>query len=336
MDYVITKGIPEDYEKIIEFGNNVFNLEFPSLLPKLYLKHPENSRYHHLVKEGDEIRAMAEMKEEGCDLAVLGGQRQRYEYWGFTPCGISLTLNLNEANLKHCNIKPERHYEFLEYSSAVEKDLERAVGLYNSQPVHAIRKTENFIEILKSWKSRVFFLYINGNFAGYVSALENCEKILEIYMLQEDRIDEAAVTYMKQFHLNNIKVVLPVHRTTAFRKLSSFCENYSISSSANIYIINYINVVKAFLELKKSVTPLEEGTLIVDIKEKCRFQIKVKGEKITVGKTDRPFDISLSHLEAGALLFSHSGFIDSTLHHSYSVTKSWFPLPLFYPELDNV
>jgi predicted acetyltransferase len=125
MRYSIIKGSPEDYEDIINFGNYVFNIDFPSLLPKIYNNHKEIAQYHHILKEDNKIKAMvgsfplgltvcdnylkgrgigtvsvhrysrnfgymrllmdnavAEIKAEGCDFAVLSGRRQRYEYWG--------------------------------------------------------------------------------------------------------------------------------------------------------------------------------------------------------------------------------------------------------------
>jgi predicted acetyltransferase len=378
MDYILTKGKPEDYEDIIDFGNYVFSLDFPSLLPKLYKGHRETSHYHYVVKENNKIKAMVgsfplglqvgeaylkgrgigtvsvhrysrgsgymkslmdtavgEMKAEGCDFAVLGGQRQRYEYWGFTPCGVNLNLNFNSSNTKHYKANIEDAYKFAEYNESMKNDLEKAVDLYNLQAVHAGRDKNNFIEICNSWNNRVLFVYNSDEFIGYLCTSENGESISEMLLINPEEIDKVIVSYMRFFALKNTSIVLYMHRAKEFMKLVSFCENYSINNSANIYVINYLKVIKAFMNLKNSITPLIEGVLVIEIEENGRYKLEVKNGVVSVEETDMPYDIALSHLEASSLLFSHSSFVN-LICTANPLMKSWFPLPLFYPSLDNV
>ncbi len=50
---------------------------------------------------------MRRLREEGFDLAFLGGQRQRYAYWGFQGCGTQMGFSWNQANLKHGSELPQ-------------------------------------------------------------------------------------------------------------------------------------------------------------------------------------------------------------------------------------
>ena len=379
MDYILTKGKAEDYEDIIDFGNYVFSEDFPSLLPKLYRNHKECAKHHHLIKEGNHIRAMVgsfplglivgdsylkmrgigtvsvhrysrgagymkllmdnvvkEIEEEGCDFAVLGGQRQRYEYWGFTPSGVSINLDFNSSNLKHTHFDMKNNYKFIKYDESIEEDLEKALELHNSQMAHGIREKGNFIDIASSWKSNVIFIYNNDKFSGYICASKNNESIIEILLVNPDEIDRVLVSYIKYFNLKNASVRLYMHMYKEFTGLSKFCENYSINKGGNMYIINYKNVVKAFMNLKNTLSPLCEGTLVLDVEEKGRYKIQVKNGVITVDDTYMDYDISLPHLEATALLFSHSTFIKSSYSGTNHLLKAWFPLPLFYPRPDSV
>lgn len=293
-------------------------------------RYSRNSGYMRTLMD----RAVEEIIAEDCDYAVLCGQRQRYEYWGFTTCGMSLNLNFNSSNIRHCNIDIEDVYKFIEYDNAIANDLEKAVSLHDLQPVHVVRGKDNFIEISKTWNSRILFIYRNDEFAGYLCTSDNRERISEILLTNPEEIDEVIVSYMKYFNLKNINVVLNLNRPNEFMQLSRFCENYSLNSSANIYIINYKNVIKAFMNLKNTLYPLDEGTLTLNIEEKGRYKIEVKDGIVNVEETDIPYDISLSHIDASALLFSHSSFVNS--EYKNHLVKSWFPLPLFFPELDNV
>lgn len=45
--------------------------------------------------------ALSRLEQEGCDFVFLGGQRQRYAYWGFEACGTQTVFSWNQANLKH-------------------------------------------------------------------------------------------------------------------------------------------------------------------------------------------------------------------------------------------
>jgi predicted N-acetyltransferase YhbS len=379
MDYTLTKGRPDDYEDIIDFANYVFNLDFPSMLPKLYKNHKETSQYHHIIKEHNRIKAVVgsfplslkvlkndlkvcgigtvavhrysrgsgymkllmdnalqEIKMQDYDLAVLWGQRQRYEYWGFTPCGIVTRLSFNSSNIKHAPKALFEEYSFVQYDDSRASDLDKAISLHNSQSVHSLRERTNFIEISSSWHNNVYFIYSKGEFSGYLCCCDNGKKISEILLLNPNNIDRVIISYMKQFHLENLSLDMPIHRSEEIIKLSSSCESYSINSCANIYIINYDKVIKAFMDLKNSYFPLCDGILKINIEGSGCYKIMVKYGVVTVEKSEEPHDISLTHLEGSALLFSHQSFINSTYNFTHLLVKDWFPLPLFYPNLDNV
>lgn len=379
LNYEVTKGSLEDYEDIIDFGNSVFNADFPTLQPKLYMNHKEKSAFHYLVKEGNRIKAMAgsfplelnvcgnllktrgigtvsvhkysrgsgymkllmdravsEIEAEGCDFALLGGQRQRYEYWGFTPCGVAINFNVNDSNVKHVKIAIKDQYIFVKYGESKDIDLTKAIMLHDSQLVYSSRPEEDFVEITRTWNNNLIFIYKNNEFCGYLCTSGNYENISEILLQNPEKIDEVLIAYMKNYQLHNAHLVLYLHRQTEIIKMSSLAENYMIGSSTNAYIINYENVIKAFMELKKTFSPLCDGTLVLNIKEKGRYKIAVNGGNISVGKTDHPYDLYLSHLEASALLFSHAAFIQQSHFFTNPIIKDWFPLPLFFPSIDTV
>jgi hypothetical protein len=53
---------------------------------------------HHCVDQ---------MKADGCDLAFLGGQRQRYAYYGFDRCGSQVSFQISSKNVQHRDNFPE-------------------------------------------------------------------------------------------------------------------------------------------------------------------------------------------------------------------------------------
>ena len=47
------------------------------------------------------LAALDEMNDEHCALSILGGQRQRYGYYGYEQSGRIMTININQSNLRH-------------------------------------------------------------------------------------------------------------------------------------------------------------------------------------------------------------------------------------------
>ncbi|MGX8706568.1 MAG: GNAT family N-acetyltransferase, partial [bacterium] len=68
---------------------------------------------------------------DGLDLLVLDGQRQRYGHYGFTPGGWKLTFQVNEKNLKDAD---DSGYAFLPMDRAEDCDIDFARALYFDQP----------------------------------------------------------------------------------------------------------------------------------------------------------------------------------------------------------
>ena len=61
---------------------------------------------HPFARGEGHMKALMKMAIEGAaadgaDLMMLGGQRQRYEYFGFTPGGVEIRYTVDQANLRH-------------------------------------------------------------------------------------------------------------------------------------------------------------------------------------------------------------------------------------------
>ncbi|HBP38977.1 MAG TPA: hypothetical protein DD640_09625, partial [Clostridiales bacterium] len=69
--------------------------------------------------------ALAEMKAGGFALSVLGGQRQRYGYYGYEKAGSSLHFDLSKTNIRHFyRDRPEPDYRFMPIGSADQAALD--------------------------------------------------------------------------------------------------------------------------------------------------------------------------------------------------------------------
>ena len=97
-------------------------------------------------------RAMEDLKTQGYAMAFLGGMRQRYEYFGFTPTGTRASFHLTAGNLAHRY--PGLSGEGVSLSPLEEPSspwCREAYALYQLQPINGARTLQNFCTVGRSW-----------------------------------------------------------------------------------------------------------------------------------------------------------------------------------------
>ena len=375
----VGKGIPSDYEEIVEVGDRAFRCDFPTLLPKLYRNHPETAEHHHVLKVDGRIKAlvgsfplalqvgaetlkmrgigtvcveadarrlgymrilmdaaMAEAAAEGCDLAALGGQRQRYEFWGFTPSGLSTQLDFQSMNFRTERYASPNRFALDEVVDATDPGLDEAFLLHDAQAAHAVRSRRDFLDVCRSWKASLFLLREEGRFAGYLCASEDRARIVELVPSDPRESDRIVCAYLKRFARNEVSVQCQPHEAVRLRDLSRLCEGLTLTGSACFAVLDFSRTLRVLLELKNALSPLPDGMLVLEVPEKGRWRVAVIGGQVTVAPADAPPDLVMGQLEATTTLFSHAGLLDAVRSAIPAPVRAWFPLPLFFPGQDMV
>ena len=105
--------------------------------------------------------------ETGAVLAVLGGQRQRYEYFGFEKTGLEMRAFLNTDNVRHAL----RDVDASSYALAplTEACLPAAMALHAAQPCYCLRTEAAFLDVLRSWEAAPVAILREGQLIGYAS-----------------------------------------------------------------------------------------------------------------------------------------------------------------------
>lgn len=277
--------------------------------------------------------AMTEMYSEQADFAVLSGQKQRYEYFGFTPSGTQLCFTLTETNLRHKNIVATPSITFKSFDCLSTDALTQIYTLHHSRPLFSTRNLDDFIVICKSWKSTPFAIYHEGNLCGYIICTGN--RIEDLHLTQTDLLIPILTTFMQTFSHTECFICLGSHEQSLMPSLLNLCESYQIQLSTCLNILNYQNFIKAFLEFKNSYAPLVHGQFILEIQDRAKLLIKV-AESIEVTPTVLEPDMSLSHLEAIHFLCDPLQLCLIASPSQQFLTQSWFPLPFMYCSIDNV
>ncbi|MBR3794463.1 MAG: GNAT family N-acetyltransferase [Clostridia bacterium] len=269
--------------------------------------------------------------ERGLDLMVLGGQRQRYQYSGFETGGATYLYSISRANVRHALVRAQD--EGMVFAPMTQEDVPAALAIYNRQMVAGARRQDNFIATLVSYHKRAWSVKRDGVLIGYFSAAVDHAQIGELVMAEDDMVLPAIKAWMNAKDVRLLHVAAAPHDATLNRLLALICESCSITPNCMIRVLKPENVLPAYMKLKGSYEPLENGELILGWEGLGAYRLCVEESSITVEKTDKEPEIQLSGIEMHRLLFGHNRF--GVPQAGSIAPRSWFPLPLHIAEPDS-
>ncbi|MBQ2881831.1 MAG: GNAT family N-acetyltransferase [Clostridia bacterium] len=278
------------------------------------------------------------MKEDNVDFAILGGRRQRYEYFGYTLAGTNLCAHFRKQNAEYLYGKGSYFgYEFADVSREDTETLDRMYELYMKKPVKVLRKKHKFYDTLCGGGVRPVVITRNGEFFGY-SYLnsDNCGTG-EIELLDFLELGHVLNDIMKFYGTSRIDIGF----TECFNEekhsfLTLNAEDFGISSIEHVMILNFKTVLDAFLNVKASVKTLVDGECSFEIEGHPKFKITVKDNKVSVEDFDGIADVKMPYLVAVQKFFSHGGALYNYGEKLPAAAESWFPAPLCFSAPDMV
>ena len=262
--------------------------------------------------------SLDDAREIGIDIMCLGGQRQRYGYFGYENAGINLCFTVSKENIRHCFREVDASpISFRELKEGSEEEITKIRAMYEKRPFHALRSREEYFNIMSTWGGKCRLIYKDGTLIGYVWG--GCgETVLE---------DEADFPLVLKalFEKDNLKEVTisaaPFEKERA-AFLASICENSRVAMCDMVNVLNWERALDALLGFKAQYTPLADGEVCLDIAGE-KLNIIVSGGVPSVkAAPDKDADITLSHNAAEQLFFGMNSLImpDAKL-------KNWIPLP---------
>ena len=277
-------------------------------------------------------------RAQGYAFAFLGGQRQRYEYFGFEPAETRLNFTLTATNLRH-SIKNEPSQELALVPLEGEALRDQAFALYQTQAFRAVRQKEDFLTVLGTWNGKAFAFLHEGTFAGYASLRDS--SIVQELMLERVGLYPAAMTsLMRMSGGNTLHLSASPYEHHKVNYLTETAEAVTCSAGASIHIFNWQEMLEAFLRLKAKTEPLVPGTLSVSVSGNT-FCITVEKDTPSVSESTVKADISLPELKAVSLIFSFTGnylkayYAQGLSEEKARLVRSWFPMTLFLSSCDG-
>ena len=222
---------------------------------------------------------------EGFHLSWLGGQRQRYGYFGYEKCGVYYRLTLSQTNVRHVLGAADFGIDFHPLAREDRTHLQGAIGLHDAQPFRGVRAAHRFYDLLLSWGHRPYVARSrDGRMIGYLVAQADRTCVSELLAVNEGEPELDIAAAWVQRHGNTCFELLPWSRLLP--KLAQLCEGASASSSGNWQIFDWATTLDALLKTRAALVPLMDGAVVVEIAGYGRVVLEVRGNAAQCVRTE--------------------------------------------------
>jgi predicted acetyltransferase len=284
--------------------------------------------------------ALEEMKSDGMVFSCLGGQRQRYEYFGFTPAGTNYNFTVQEANITHTLGKEWKSDLSLKNVNAGDKEiLARIMELHESKIARYFRGRDRFFDILSSWHSKIFAFTEGEKFEGYFFCRADHRGIVEINLKNPSRICEAIGVYRKEMNnYDSVRVAAGPHEAEKVTILSQFAERCHQSPAYQFNVLDFKRFVGPFLKIKSQQQIIAEGSFVLKINGPAggTYELSSRSGEAEIRETASAPDLVLDPLEATRFFFSPVSAITNQKIRERIFLQSLLPLPLFFENIDGI
>lgn len=275
------------------------------------------------------------MKTNSCHFSWLGGQRQRYNYFGYEVCGSKHVYKVTKRNMRRYYERiPNVHFELIE--NPADPRLLQIKSMHDQCAIHVSRPSSALWDIFQSWHHRLYAVLDEGaELLGYLCAdwsggvvLETAARENQLYR----RLIPAWVDYQEKESVYFETPGLPGALVT---ELSRMCEQPAIHSCGNWQIFDWQGTLDALFKLKRRFFRLVDGEFCLEIEGYGRLKMSVNGPDASCTRTHSRVDFSCSSIQATRLLFGpESPAMNGLANHP--MLNAWCPLPLYMPRQDEV
>ena len=271
--------------------------------------------------------------QKGYDILVLGGNRQRYNYFGFEQAGLTLRFQISRANVQHAlggiDLSGYAAEEVTDNDSAA---CDFAWDIYNARPVCGARSRRDFLDCARSWTSRMYAVTLKGEIIGILTESSDPAGNNEILTADEKYLLPIIKYKMTCLHPNLEKTRIEVfpYEKERIAILEEIAEDTCITDNQQIRVLNFCPVIDALLAFNALCKPLEDGEAVLKIGEET-LQMKVEGGKTSCKSCDLPPDLTLTPMQAQRMLFLPARLLSGAPEKC----KNWLPLPWGLPNLDH-
>lgn len=280
--------------------------------------------------------SVEDMKRRGIALSYLGGQRQRYGYFGYENAGVSYYFGFSKSSLRHALGGVESGLA-VEPLQPDDKDAICLIDeIYTKAPVFSRRSPAAYYDILCSWHDAPYLLKEDGRFVGYAVFNKDMNYVGEFGLTDNAYLPRFIAAALEAGGKDSVSYNAAPYET---EKLAFFTKNASwmdVHHCESVLVLDWETVLTAFLRAKASYASLCDGELTVLIHGKAgdeTLKIAVKDNAVSVTEFDGKAQFDLDCLAAVRAFFSNYP-TDRTAFPP--AAQQWLPLPMFFSSRDTM
>ena len=283
-------------------------------------------------------RCGAEMKEQGYHLSWLGGQRQRYGYFGYERCGVKVQCTVRVANVRH-GFKRPSPIRFKPISVDDSSWLEQAKMLHDGQRMHCRRSQADFHKACLNWHNRPHIAIDEGDQAiGYLVSAKDRKRVTELVAMSAEAATDMIAAWAPETGRSDTVFDLWPNNVDLLQSAGKFAEECRTTNSGNWRILDWPAVIDALLTVRCNMGSMAQGKLKVEINGFGCLEIAVDEEGVRCASTEATPQITCDAPTAMRLLFGpvSPGYVLTLPPDVAPLLDSWCPLPLYWPRQDGV
>ena len=273
--------------------------------------------------------SVEDMRKNGVDVAYLGGQRQRYGYFGFESSGTSYRFNFSRSAYKHALKAMPCGLDIEKLSPNDEESIANIEKIYSKLSIRSNRKPESYFDVLCSWRDRPYILKDNGDFVGYFVLDYTKNNVNEFGTVDPKCYPNLVAAVMEKTEALQVGFIVAPFETEKLKFFTENADGFNVEGCEMILVYNFEKVIRAYLGAKARYAKLCDGAFTVLIHGKygdAKLRIEVVDNKVKVEKFDGKADYELSHRAATRVFFSN---LPADREAFPANIQQWLPLHVF-------
>ena len=207
--------------------------------------------------------AVEQIRADGYQLSWLGGQRQRYQNFGYEIAGTGIQMVLNRRNLKSLpEAPPPVEFERLDPTDAAA--VRAANGFQARNLAHTVRTEAGFVLRCASWHNEAWVARnARGEVISYLVASPDGRSVTEAGAADDDTLFGLVCAWAHA--RNNVTVELSPFAPGLVSLFGALADGLAVRPSGNWLIADWPVVVQALLQARATTTPIPDGQVAIEV-----------------------------------------------------------------------
>ena len=280
------------------------------------------------------------IREQGYPLSFLGGQRQRYRYFGWERCGTTRTARISKTCLRHQFREAPPVSLAVEAVDADFADAEALKAIYDAQPHRCDRDVDRFGAFLVQWGNHPFVARDeDGRLVGYAIFSRDEKTIFELVATDTERTFHLLRALVERGAQEDIALRVDGLAASVRQTIASFAEGLSAADSGNWQVFDWPAVLEVLMAARHAEQPMAPASVVIGIDDQqptsVRMTVGADGPRCQA-TTETPAITATGPKMMQILFGPWPPSQVMTLPHNAAVLDAWCPLPLAIAKQDEV